>query len=80
MKVQDYFLSLCVLEKQMVIPESIISNTWGLASWETEQVVRIIADLDLIIRTKLKKPSDLVHEETVEDYAVCLHDLILVLG
>ena len=77
--VHDLFRSLCVLEKQMVMPKSVLSNLWGLSSRETDHVVRKFADLGLITKTKGNTLAEPCENETVEDYGVRLHELILVL-
>ncbi len=77
--VQDLFRSLCVLDKQKMMPKSMISILWGLSSRQTDRVVRKFADLGLVVKTADKMPSESSQNETVEDYSVRLHDLILVL-
>ena len=77
--VRDFFLALCVLEKQMVMPKSVLSYLWGLNSRETDHVVQKFADLGLITKTVEKTLPELTQNETKEDYGVRLHDLVLVL-
>ena len=77
--VHDLFRSLCVFEKQMVIPKSILSNLWNINSRETKRVVDKFADLGLITKTMYKTPSETSRDEIAEDYGVRLHDLVLVL-
>ncbi len=78
--VYDLFRSLCVLEKQITMPKSILSKVWGLSSRETDHVVRKFADLGLITKTIGNTPSDTRQIETTEEYAVRLHDLVLKLS
>ncbi len=77
--VQNLFRSLCVLEKQMVMPRSMLSMMWGLSSRETDRVVHKFADLGLVTKTMDTTTSERNSNEIAEDYGVRLHDLVLVL-
>ena len=77
--VRDLFYSLCVLEKHMVMPRSMLSNLWGISAQRTDHVVQKFADLGLISETKYKIPSETSENEATEDIGVRLHDMILVL-
>ncbi len=79
MNVKDLFRSLCVLEKQMVLPKSMFSNLWRLTSRETDSVMRKFVDLGLITKTVAKMASETSPNGIRENYGVRLHDLILVL-
>ncbi len=57
--VQSLFRSLCVLEKQMTMPKSMLSKLWGLTSRKTDRIVRMFADLNLITKTKHEERSKL---------------------
>ncbi len=63
----------------MVMPKSMLSMVWGLGSRETDGVVHKFADLGLITKTMDRTTSGRSSNEIVEDYGVCLHDLVLVL-
>ncbi len=77
--VRNLFRSLCVLEKQMVLPKRMLSMIWTLSSRETDRVVHKFADLGLITKTMDRTTSDSSSNEIVEEYGVRLHDLVLVL-
>ena len=77
--VQDLFRSLCVLEKQMVMPKSMLSIVWGLGSRETNRIVNKFADLGLLTKTMDRTTSERSSNDIVEEYGIRLHDLVLVL-
>ncbi len=77
--VQNLFRSLCVLEKQMVMPKSMLSIIWRLRSRETDRVVDKFADLGLITKSTDTITSERCTNEIAEDYGIRLHGLILVL-
>ncbi len=63
----------------MVIPKSVLSNLWSISSRETNRVVDKFADLGLVTITTYKTLSETSQDETVEDYGVRLHDMVLLL-
>ncbi len=65
---QDLFRSLCVLDKQTVMPKSMFSNLWRLSSREPDDVVQTFADLGLVTKTI---------NQTSDDYDVHQHDFVL---
>ncbi len=77
--VQNLFRSLCVLEKQMIMPESILSMVWGLSLRKTDRVVHNFADLGLITKTANPITSEKSSNEIVKEYGVRLHYLVLLL-
>ena len=77
--VQNLFRSLCVLNKQTVMPKSMLSILWGLSSRETDRIVHKFADMGLITKTADTTTSEKSSNEIGEGYGVRLHDLVLVL-
>ena len=71
------FESLCVLEKQTLITESALKSLWELGEREVGEVIGKFADCNIVHLEPFSQNA--TSDETVYNYGVRLHDLVLML-
>lgn len=73
--IRQLFISLCVLDKQLSIPESTLMIFWGMRNRSVSEIVRKLADLNIVTRTLSDRHKAAKGKKA--EYCVRLHDLIL---
>ena len=71
------FRSLCVLEKQQLMPESILEQYWALNELQMSEVVEKFTNLYIVKRDLLKRSINI--NSKISQFHVYMHDLVLEL-
>ena len=75
--VRRLFRSLCVLEKQQLLPESKLQQYWGLNKRDVGELVQKFRNLSIVKRDILRRSTNTNSE--VSQFYVHMHDLVLEL-
>ena len=70
------FRSLCVLEKQQLIPVSTLEQYWGLDEQQVGEIVRELANLNIVKRESKRSTNT---DSKVSQFYVCMNDVALEL-
>ena len=71
------FRSLCILENQLLIPESTLELFWGLDKRQVDEVVRKFINQNIVKRELVDRSTG--DNRQVPQFFIRLHDLVLKL-